>query len=47
MKKILTKYYGAILLYSVIIVGIFVLNARFAYLNKEYVEKESIALMED
>lgn len=34
MKKMLNKYSGAILLYSVIIVGVFVLNARFKYLNE-------------
>ena len=34
MKKIINKYSGALLLYSVIILGVFVLNARFKYLNK-------------
>lgn len=34
MKKIWTKYCGAILLYSVIIGGVFILNARFKYLNE-------------
>ena len=34
MKKIINKYCGAILLYSVIIVGVFALNARFKYLNE-------------
>lgn len=34
MKKIITKYNGAILLYSVIIFGVFALNARFKYLNE-------------
>ena len=33
MKKILEKYSGVILLYSVIIVGVFALNQRFKYLN--------------
>ncbi len=33
MKKIITKYSGVVLLYSVIIVGVFVLNERFKYLN--------------
>ena len=34
MKKIMEKYSGVILLYTVIIVGVFVLNARFKYLNE-------------
>lgn len=34
MKKIINKYCGAILLYSVIIIGVFALNARFKYLNE-------------
>lgn len=34
MKKIISKYSGAIFLYSVIIVGIFALDARFKYLNE-------------
>ncbi len=34
MKKILNKYCGAIFLYSVIILGVFILNARFKYLNE-------------
>ncbi len=34
MKKIVNKYNGAILLYSVIILGVFILNARFKYLNQ-------------
>lgn len=33
MKKLWTKYCGAIMLYSVIILGIFILNARFKYLE--------------
>lgn len=33
MKKIWTKYCGAIMLYSVIVLGVFILNARFKYLN--------------
>lgn len=37
MKKMMTKYSGAIMLYSVIILGVFILNARFKYL--EEVEK--------
>lgn len=34
MKKILVKYSGAILLYSAIILGVIILNARFKYLNE-------------
>lgn len=34
MKKIISKYSGAIFLYSVIIIGIFALDARFKYLNE-------------
>lgn len=34
MKKIIAKYNGAILLYSVIIFGVFAINARFKYLNE-------------
>lgn len=34
MKKIINKYCGAILLYSVIVIGVFALNARFKYLNE-------------
>ncbi len=34
MKKIIEKYSGVILLYSVIIFGVFALNARFKYLNE-------------
>ena len=34
MKKIITKYSGAILLYSVVIVGVFAINVRFKYLNE-------------
>ena len=34
MKKIIAKYNGAILLYSVIILGVFAINARFKYLNE-------------
>ncbi len=39
MKKIWTKYCGVILLYSVIICGVFVLNARFKYLNELEIER--------
>ncbi len=41
MKKIVMKYCGAILLYSVIIIGIFALNARFKYLNE--IEKKGVS----
>lgn len=34
MKKILINYSGAILLYSTIIFGVIILNARFKYLNQ-------------
>lgn len=34
MKKIMEKYLGVILLYSVIIIGVLSLNARFKYLNE-------------
>ena len=33
MKKIIEEYLGVILLYSVVIVGVLSLNARFKYLN--------------
>ncbi len=41
MKKIVEKYSGAILLYSVILVGVILLNARFKYLNENYMEGEN------
>ncbi len=42
MKKLWTKYCGAIMLYSVIILGVVVLNARFKYLNElENVEERN------
>ena len=34
MKKLITKYSGAIFLYSVIVFGVFILNARFRHLNE-------------
>lgn len=40
MKKFMTKYCGAIMLYSVIILGVFVLNARFKYLNELEITEE-------
>lgn len=40
MKQLITKYSGAILLYSVIIFGVFALNARFKYLNENNIEGE-------
>ena len=43
MKKIITKYSGAILLYSVIVFGVFVLNARFKYLNE--IEKNNNSIV--
>lgn len=45
MKKIINKYCGAILLYSVIIVGVFALNARFKYLNEIEMKGESSLIM--
>ncbi len=33
MKKLLVNYGGIILFYSVLIFGVLLLNARFAYLN--------------
>lgn len=41
MKKIITKYNGAILLYSVIIFGVFAINARFKYLNEVEMKGEN------
>jgi hypothetical protein len=41
MKKIIKKYNGVILLYLVIIVGVFVMNARYKYLNEIEVERDS------
>lgn len=41
MKKIMEKYSGVILLYTVVIVGIFALNARFKYLNEISKEGEN------
>lgn len=47
MKKIMTKYSGAILLYSVIVIGVFALNARCKYLNQlEQMEKYNGIAME-
>lgn len=40
MKKIWKKYCGAIMLYSVIIFGVFALNARFKYLNELEITEE-------
>lgn len=40
MKKFMTKYCGAIMLYSVIILGVLVLNARFKYLNELEITEE-------
>jgi hypothetical protein len=45
MKKILIKYSGAILFYSVIIIGVFALNARFKYLNEKYVEGDKASIV--
>lgn len=45
MKKILEKYSGAILLYSVIVLGVFILNARFKYLNQVDMKGESSQLV--
>jgi hypothetical protein len=45
MKKILIKYSGAILLYSVVIIGVFALNARFKYLNEKYVEGDKVSIV--
>ena len=45
MKKIINKYSGAILLYSVIIVGVFALNARFKYLNEIEMKGENSQLV--
>lgn len=45
MKKIINKYSGAILLYSVIIVGVFALNARFKYLNEIEMKGETSQLV--
>ncbi len=45
MKKILKKYSGAILLYSVIIIGVFALNARFKYLNEIDMKGENSQLV--
>jgi hypothetical protein len=38
MKKNLEKYSGVILLYSVVIIGVIVLNARYKYLNEIEIE---------
>lgn len=35
MSKLLKKYGGLILFYTIIIVGILMLNARFRYLNNQ------------
>ena len=45
MKKIMTNYSGAILLYSVIILGVFVLNARFKYLIAIEIERENSSIV--
>lgn len=47
MKKIITKYSGVLFLYSVIIIGVFALNARCKYLNElEQTEKYNTIAME-
>lgn len=45
MKKIMTNYSGAILLYSVIVLGVLVLNARFKYLNAMEGESETSSIV--
>lgn len=40
MKKIWTKYSGVILLYSVIVGGLVLLDARFKYLNEKVILEE-------
>ena len=45
MKKFLSKYNGAILLYSVIIIGVFALNERFKYLNEIELQKDNQLMM--
>ena len=45
MKKLINKYCGAILLYSVIIVGVVALNARFKYLNEIEMKGENSLVM--
>ncbi len=40
MKKIWTKYNGALLLYSVIIFGVFAINYRFKNLNTIEINEE-------
>lgn len=49
MKKIWTKYSGVIFLYSVILVGVFSLNARFKYLEELEIieERNTIAVIGD
>ena len=47
MKIIMTKYSGVIFLYSVIVLGVFALNARCKYLNEiEQIEKYNVLAME-
>lgn len=41
MKKIWTKYSGVILLYSVVVCGVFLLNARFKSLIDTKIEERS------
>lgn len=43
MKKILVKYSGAILLYTVVVIGVIALNARFKYLNENEPVREGIS----
>lgn len=43
MKKILVKYSGAILLYTVVVIGVIALNARFKYLNENESVREGIS----
>lgn len=46
MKKIWTKYSGVILLYSVILFGVFALSARFKYLEElEIVEERNYSVV--
>ena len=44
MKKIIEEYLGVIFLYSVVIFGIFILNARFKYLNETEIKNQNVAV---
>lgn len=45
MKKMIVKYSGALLLYSVVIFGVIAINARCKYLNNNIMKGEGSNLV--